>query len=70
MSEYDLYAKERKAIDALLRAGYQIKGMQDNLDGAMIYFEKKGKELEQLQVIKADTRKYVSNIIFSGRPGA
>ncbi|MRH41729.1 hypothetical protein GH741_03460 [Aquibacillus halophilus] len=70
MSEYKLYEKERNSIESLLEKGYRIKGVKDNLEGAIVVFEKEGKVAEHLQVMMADTRKYISNLIAIQNKGA
>lgn len=65
MSEYEEFAKERETIDVLLKKGYVIKGLKDNLDGAMVVFEKEKETPEKLHVFMAETRKYISNLIFN-----
>ncbi|MGN8646778.1 hypothetical protein ACTNEO_12535 [Gracilibacillus sp. HCP3S3_G5_1] len=63
MNAFNLYVEERKGIDALLNKGYIIIGLKDNLDGAIVFF-RKNDVVESLQVNIADTRKYISNVIF------
>lgn len=65
MSEYEEFAKERETIDAFLKKGYIVKGLKDNLDGAIVVFEKEKETPEKLHVFMADTRKYISNLIFN-----
>ncbi|MDL4842226.1 hypothetical protein [Aquibacillus rhizosphaerae] len=69
MSEFAQFDNERKTIDALLKDGYAIKNLKDNLDGAIVTFAKDGKALEILHISMADTRKYISNLIFMPERG-
>ncbi|UOQ84459.1 hypothetical protein [Gracilibacillus salinarum] len=62
MSAFNLYVEERRGIDDLLMKGYSIIGLQDNLDGAIVFLQKEA-VIESIQVNIADTRKYLSNVM-------
>jgi hypothetical protein len=69
MSHYDEFLAEKEKIDALIKQGYVITEVKENLSGAFVDFvldcepaineEKK----IQLHILTADARKYFSNII-------
>lgn len=69
MSAFDDFDKERKEIDGLLQQGYSIIGIQEDLDGATVKFTSgvPGKSPVMLQLLTADSRKYVTTLIFAGR---
>ena len=47
MSDYQQFLQERDQIDFLLQKGYKIKKITENLNGALVDFEK-GKNTETL----------------------
>ncbi|WP_433742401.1 hypothetical protein [Falsibacillus pallidus] len=68
MSEYKEYIEERNLMDLLLKQGYLLKSVEENLSGAFVEFAK-GESLEDMQKIHVKTangRKYFSNLICQG----
>lgn len=74
MSAYEEFAREKRAVDALLQDGYLIAGIDETLEGMEIRFEKRTSDAAdansdaskaKLLLLTADARKYVSNLIFS-----
>ncbi|WP_416149934.1 hypothetical protein ACM26V_02730 [Salipaludibacillus sp. HK11] len=68
MSTYVNYVAEREKIDFLVEQDYIIKGVTENLSGAFLEFEYRGtdpqkNQIETLQILNADARKYFSMII-------
>ncbi len=60
---YQEFLAERDKIDFLIQKGYSIRAIQENLDGALVQFEKKDNEkseTETLHIKTADGRKYFS----------
>ncbi|WP_025706176.1 hypothetical protein [Paenibacillus graminis] len=68
MSAYAEFDKERQEIDTLLRQGYIITGIHEDLDGAGVKFKgsKPGLSQVELLLLTADSRKYVTTLIFAG----
>ncbi|MFB5282499.1 hypothetical protein [Peribacillus sp. Hz7] len=64
MSEYQEYVKERDQIDFLIQNGYRVKYITENLDGALVEFEKSDelseKKKEILNILTPNARKYLS----------
>lgn len=64
MSEYQLFLKEREQIDFLIDKGYKIKTINENLNGAVVEFEKVEKSNEKsnetLYIQTPNARKYFS----------
>ncbi|USK71212.1 hypothetical protein [Peribacillus asahii] len=64
MSEYQEYVKERDQIDFLIQNGYRFKQINENLDGALVEFEKSEdlseKKKEILNILTPNARKYLS----------
>jgi len=61
MSEYQQYLQERDRIDFLIQKGYKIKTIVENLNGAIVEFEKLDDavgEIETLHIETANARKY------------
>lgn len=63
MSDYQLFLQERDQIDSFYQEGYKIFSITENLNGAIVVFEKKGsskKEVktETLHITTANARKY------------
>lgn len=68
MSAYNEFVAEKEKIDYLLELGYVIKGVNENLSGAVLEFEYFGEDgsnpkIEKLHILNAKTRKYFSNIL-------
>ncbi|AJY73757.1 hypothetical protein [Paenibacillus beijingensis] len=65
MSAADEYLKEKEQIDDLLQRGFSIVGIREELDGTDVKFKRKGTdgEYEELRLLTADARKYVSTFI-------
>jgi hypothetical protein len=70
MSAYEEYAREKRAVDALLHEGYVIVGSEEELEGMKLKLCKRPEPEEtqepvyaQLLLLTADARKYVSNLI-------
>ena len=59
MSDYQQFLQERDQMDFLLQKGYKIKKVTENLNGALVDFEK-GKNTETLHIGTAEGRKYFS----------
>ncbi|CQR58777.1 hypothetical protein [Paenibacillus riograndensis] len=74
MSAYAEFDKERKEIDALLRQGYVVTGIHEDLNGARVKFanSKPGVSPAELLLLTADSRKYVTTLVFAAgvRPAA
>ncbi|MFD1776837.1 hypothetical protein [Paenibacillus rhizophilus] len=68
MSAYDDFAKEKQEIDSLLLQGYTVTGMLETLDGAKVKFDggEPGEGSEELLLLTADARKYVTTLVFAG----
>ncbi|RID83536.1 hypothetical protein D1953_15840 [Peribacillus asahii] len=64
MSEYQEYVKERDQIDFLIQNGYRVKYITENLDGALVEFEKSENSSERkkeiLNILTPNARKYLS----------
>jgi hypothetical protein len=63
MSDYNQYLTEREKIDGLVREGFQIKEVQENLSGAFVHFINSANKVETLHILTADARKYFSALI-------
>ena len=59
MSSYEEAALEMRNIDSLLDQGYDIVCVHENLSGMFIEFKKEKKE-ENVHLLTADARKYLS----------
>lgn len=59
MSEYQQFLHERDQIDFLLQKGYKIKKVTENLNGALVDFNKE-ENTETLHIRTAEGRKYFS----------
>lgn len=75
MSAFDEYAAERRRIEALLREGYCITGIREDLDGARVSFATGGARVEkraaELLLLTADARKLVTTLAREGlKPAA
>ncbi|KWX76281.1 hypothetical protein [Paenibacillus jilunlii] len=68
MSAYAEFDKERQEIDALLRQGYVITGIREDLNGAAVQFTSSGPGVNRVELLllTADSRKYVTTLIFAG----
>jgi hypothetical protein len=66
MSAYVEFWEEKQKIDALLRKGFSIVEIHEHLEGADVQFKFKGTipAQEQLRLLTADARKYVSSLIY------
>ncbi|TKC18925.1 hypothetical protein [Robertmurraya kyonggiensis] len=60
MSDYQHYLQERDRIDYLYQKGYKISNIQENLEGALVEFQKAEEEKEILHILTAEGRKYFS----------
>ena len=64
MSEYQQFLQEREQIDFLIDKGYKIKNITENLNGAVVEFEKvessDEKSFETLHIQTPNARKYFS----------
>lgn len=60
MSDYQQYLQERDRIDYLYQKGYKIANIQENLEGALVEFQKTEEEKEILHILTAEGRKYFS----------
>ncbi|MFJ8257228.1 hypothetical protein ACIQ4Z_08040 [Peribacillus asahii] len=64
MSEYQQYVKERDQINFLIQNGYKFKQITENLDGALVEFEKSENSSERkkeiLNILTPNARKYLS----------
>ncbi|TFE23192.1 hypothetical protein [Cohnella luojiensis] len=73
MSAYEEFAREKRAVDALLQDGFVIVGTSEELEGMELRFRKRlagstespEPVYAKLLLLTADARKYVSNLIFS-----
>jgi hypothetical protein len=63
MSDYQQYVAERAKIDSLIQKGYQIKEVNENLNGAFVQFINSENKVETLHILTADARKYFSSLI-------
>ncbi len=59
MSAYEEAVLEMKNIDSLLNQGYDIAHVYENLSGMFVEL-KKDEERENVQLLTADARKYLS----------
>lgn len=68
MSAYAEFDKERQGVDTLLRQGYSITSIQEDLDGARVKFisSEPGKSSQELLLLTADARKHVTTVLFAG----
>ncbi|OKP85365.1 hypothetical protein A3844_16385 [Paenibacillus helianthi] len=68
MSAYAEFDKERQEVDTLLRQGYSITSIQEDLDGARVKFisSEPGKSSQELLLLTADARKHVTTLLFAG----
>ncbi|WP_082232100.1 hypothetical protein [Halobacillus massiliensis] len=62
MGEYEIFVEEKQQIDQLIEKGFRIVKVTENLDGALVDFQK-GEEKEQLAIKNAETRKYFTTLI-------
>ncbi|MEK4030602.1 MULTISPECIES: hypothetical protein [Bacillaceae] len=75
MSSYKEFVKEKEKIDELYKNGYTITGVEENLSGAFLTFERSSLDLKntekkvKLQILTADARKYFSNLIMANQKG-
>ncbi len=70
MSAFEEYAREKRAVDALLQDGYVIVSSGEQLEGMKLKFRRKlaetsEPEFTQLLLLTANARKYVSNLIIA-----
>ncbi|HZG72236.1 MAG TPA: hypothetical protein VEY51_11945 [Chondromyces sp.] len=76
MSSYKEYLEEKKKIDELIKKGYQITGVRENLSGAFVEFTRADNDVNdtaqkvELHILTADARKYFSNIIITSQKKA
>ncbi|MHA6534759.1 hypothetical protein [Paenibacillus sp. BAC0078] len=73
MSAFAEFDKERQEIDALLRQGYSITGILEDLDGAKVKFSSSapGRGPVELLLLTADARKHVTTLLIAAaRPPA
>jgi len=61
------YMQEKEALDRYLRDGYEIVRIREDLDGAEVTFRSKATgEVEAVQLLTADARKYITTVLFAG----
>lgn len=64
LSDYQQFLQERDRVDFFIKNGFKIKKVTENLSGAFVLFEKEmdsgEKEVETIQIVTADARKYFS----------
>jgi hypothetical protein len=73
MTAYDEFDLERQEIDSLVREGYSIVSIEEDLDGAKVKFASAVPEKEdvELLLLTADARKHVTTVLLAGsRPQA
>lgn len=59
MSDFVLYSEEKEKIDNLLKQGYRVIKVSENLSGMFIKFQLHH-QVETLQLLTAEARKYMS----------
>ncbi|MDU2240046.1 MAG: hypothetical protein E7E23_05665 [Paenibacillus sp.] len=66
MSAFAEFERERQQIDELLRQGYRIVSLRENLDGAIVKFALGEPEqaAAELLLLTADARKYAGTCVF------
>lgn len=73
MSDYQQYLHERDQVDFFIQKGFNIKKVTENLSGAFVLFEKESasgeKEVETIQILTADARKYFSVRVIQQQKG-
>lgn len=62
MREHAEFILEKEKIDALIKEGYAITAVQENLEGAFVQFSKEDKQAH-LHIESADARKYFSFLL-------
>ncbi|UQZ33966.1 hypothetical protein C2I18_10770 [Paenibacillus sp. PK3_47] len=73
MSAFDEFDLERQEIDSLVREGYSIVGIEEDLDGAKVRFTSPDPDKNdvELLLLTADARKHVTTVLVAGnRPQA
>ncbi|MGP7818184.1 hypothetical protein [Niallia sp. 01092] len=66
MSAYKEFLEEKEKLDKLVSEGYRISGINENLSGAFLKFERldsKGTEKKEISIFTADARKHFSAIL-------
>ncbi|MBM7691283.1 hypothetical protein JOC77_000688 [Peribacillus deserti] len=70
MSEYKEFLTEKEQIDDLIRSGYRIQSVIENLDGAFVNFTHKDQgHCKSLHIGTANARKYFSSILMQQNNG-
>ncbi|BBN97977.1 hypothetical protein [Sporolactobacillus terrae] len=71
MQEHQLYLDEKQKIDTLLENNFCIVGIIENLSGTFVAFkqaEETGNAPQAtVQLLIPETRKYVTNLLFTSR---
>ncbi|MDP4099286.1 hypothetical protein OIN60_21455 [Paenibacillus sp. P96] len=69
MSAYELYAAEKLELDGLVESGYQIRSVQEGLDGADVRLVHPGlpEGEASLRLLTADARKYLTVLLLRER---
>ena len=66
-SIYKTFLQEKERIDLLIKKGYEITAVEENLSGAFVEFsrinENNQRERERLHLTTADARIYFSNLL-------
>ncbi|NIK70058.1 MULTISPECIES: hypothetical protein [unclassified Paenibacillus] len=63
MSAYQEFLEEKQKLDAYIGRQFRIHNVVENLSGATIELVHPGGESAVLQLLSADARKYMSNLV-------
>lgn len=74
MSAYQEYMEEKNRLDAYIDRHFLIAAISENLSGTSVRLEHPGGETATLQLLSADVRKHVVNVLLrqltSGSPAS
>lgn len=63
MSAYEQVKEEKLKIDDFIERDYKIAEVKEDLSGASVVMEHPGGEQAVIQILTADARKYLVNVI-------
>ncbi|MGO4369996.1 hypothetical protein [Paenibacillus sp. 2TAB19] len=63
MSAYEQYMEEKLRIDNFIERRYKIKAVTEDLSGSTVHMEHPGGEQTVVQILTADARKYLVNVV-------
>lgn len=68
MSAFEEFDLERQEIDSLVREGYSIVRIEEDLDGAKVKFTSSDPDKSdvELLLLTADARKHVTTVLLAG----